>query len=33
MVLGRTFLKIENFTSLTVMKLITFEEQSNDYGY
>lgn len=23
----------KNFTSLTVMKLITFEEQSNDYGY
>lgn len=29
MVLGH----LEKFTSVIEMKLITFEEQSNDYGY
>lgn len=32
MILGRTFLKIKTFTSVTEMKLITFEKQSNGYG-
>lgn len=31
-VLGRTSLKIENFTQVIEMKLVTFEKQSNDYG-
>lgn len=31
-VLGRTYLKIENFTQVIEMKLVTFEKQSNDYG-
>lgn len=31
-VLGRTSLKIENFTQVIEMKLVTFEIQSNDYG-
>lgn len=30
-VLGRTSLKIENFTQVIEMKLVTFEK-SNDYG-
>lgn len=31
-VLGRTSLKIENFTQVIEMKLVTFEKQSNGYG-
>lgn len=31
-VLGRPSLKIENFTQVIEMKLVTFEKQSNGYG-